>query len=147
MLLFNYPLGLVQGLWVKTHSKERSTLCYNWIACHFLYNRFFEWNLMQLVKKNGSSFPNKWIFFLNHCWRNRNLSKFANSLKILCFVLKKDDNFKSYQNMSIVTMINFMYHKLKLCSIHHVHYTIYIYIYVIKQSWKVEILKHTWVKT
>jgi hypothetical protein len=43
-----------------------------------------------------------------------------------CFILKNDDNFKSNQKMFIVIMINFIYYKLKHCSIHHKHYTLYM---------------------
>jgi hypothetical protein len=59
--------------------------------------------------------------FASHCRINMNFSKVCRFCQH--FVLKNDHNFKSYQNVLITLGFSFLYYKLQLCLICHVHHT------------------------
>jgi len=87
---------------VKMRSKEpQMNLLYINLAFCFPHNNEFHMNdflndfscnlLWKIIRIAPIS-----QFVFNHFWINMNLYKCTNSLQILCFILKNDDNLKSY---------------------------------------------------
>jgi hypothetical protein len=60
--------------------------------------------------------------YVNLCWIIISFLKVRTFCQILCLILKNDHNFKSYQNMLIILSFSFLFHKLQLCFVFHVHY-------------------------
>jgi hypothetical protein len=63
------------------------------------------------------------IFCINFWWITNFSPKVYKFYQILHFVLKHYPNFKSYENRVIILWFSFLYHKIKICFICHVHYT------------------------
>ncbi len=64
------------------------------------------------------------MFCANHYQINMNFSKVCRFCQH--FVLKNDHNFKSYQNMRTILGFSFLYYKLQLLLICHLHYTPFV---------------------